>query len=160
MFHLRNIWLRFLLVPFERRGTSVNVIRSLHIGHLSRISLVLFIHFYRNAIVEKPKGNRDKCDDEREEADHYNLYVVAFRWVEPRLVVDAVQREEIVLSVRVSHEIVESPLNELRPHELETLHEGDDLEVVREDPDQHRLRLVSLRVRQKVAGEFLNRKPY
>ena len=64
---------------------------------------------------------------------------------------DAVHGEEGVLRVSDLCEDVQALINQGGPDEVEAMHQGDDLEVVCQDSNEHCLRLVPLWIREQVA---------
>lgn len=119
------------------------------------VQRVLHVSFFRLAVghqvVDQPKGDRDHGDHQGLDADDDNLQEVAPHRIDANLVEDAVNREERVLRVGNLHEDIQATLYHGGPLQVETLHQGDHLEVVGEDSYQNSLRLVSFRVIQQVA---------
>ena len=122
-------------------------------------AILIFVFLWTCHINENPYWDRAYTHYNRSNTHQHYLSIVCRPQsgeflIKLQLLKDAVERVEGVLRVRDLRYYIQNEVNLSRPLEIESFHQRDHLDVVGENTDQNRLRLVSFRLIEQIANSY------
>lgn len=132
---------------------------SIIAGHFFLFAILIFVFLWTCHINENPYWDRAYTHYYRSDTHQHYLSIICRPHsgeflIKLKLLKDAIERVEGVLRVRDLRYNIQNEVHLSRPLEIKSFHQRDHLDVVGENTDQNRLRLVPFRLIEQIANIY------